>query len=128
MNMTIMKKTIALLSITTLGILAMPVQAHQKSPDINRFDRMEQHLEKQHYRIRDGIDKGELTRKEARHLQKQQRFIMRLTHKFMYDGYLDRYEASKLRDVLERASRRIYHLKHNDRSRHTRLNTNRYYY
>ena len=75
-----MKIFTALLSIATLGMLAIPVQAHQNSPELNRFDRMEQRMEKQHYRIRDGIDRGELTRKEGRRLRKQQHYIVRLTH------------------------------------------------
>lgn len=123
-----MKISTALLSIATLGLLAMPVQAHQKSSDINRFDRMEQRMEKQHYRIRDGIDRGELTRKEAKRLRKQQRHIIRLTHKFMNDGYMDRYEFRELRDELNRAGKRIYRLKHNDRFRHTKRSAKRYYY
>ncbi len=119
-----MKKPIALLTIATLGILAMPVLAHNNSPDINRFDRMEQLLDNQRYRIRDGIKNGELTHKEARHLRKQQRHIIRLTYHFMHDGYLNRNEFRELRDKLNHANKRIYRLKHNDRNRHARY----YYY
>ena len=119
-----MKRTIALLSIATLGILAMPVYAHQSSTNFNSYDRIEQRLDNQHSRIRKGIGSGELTRKEAKRLRKQQRFIMRLTYKFMHDGYLDRYESRELRDELSRASKRIYRLKHNDRNRYARY----YYY
>ena len=134
MNMNIMKKTIALLSIATLGILAMPVYAHQNSTNFNSYDRIEQHLDNQHKRIRKGIGSGELTRKEAKRLQKQQRFVVGLTYRFMRDGYLSRYEFRELKDALERASTRIYNLKHNNRNRytkhnrHTKQNANRYYY
>ena len=115
-----MKMTIALLSIATLGVLAMPVQADHDAPESNRYDRIEQRLENQRYRIRDGIDRGELTRKEARRLRKQQRYIRHLKRQFMYDGYLDHYEFSELRNALNRASQRIYRLKHNDRYRYAR--------
>jgi len=137
MNMNITKKTIALLSIATLSILAVPVYAHQNSTNVNSYDRIEQRLDNQRNRIRKGIGSGELTHTEARRLQKQQRFIMRLTYRLMHDGYLDRYELRELRDTLERASTRIYHLKHNNRNRytkhkdhnrHTKQNTNHYYY
>ena len=123
-----MKMTIALLSIATLGVLVMPAHANHNSPDSNRDDRIgqriEQRIEQQHYRIHNGIENGKLTRKEARHLRKQQRYIIRLSYKYMQDGYLDRYEHSKLRDALDRASKRIYRLKHNDRQHYSR----RYYY
>lgn len=119
-----MKKSIALLTIAALGILAMPAQAHNNSPDLNRFDRMEQRLDNQRYRIRDGIKSGELTRKETRHLRKQQRHIIRLTYRFMHDGYLNRNEFRELRDELNHSSKRIYRLKHNDRNRYASY----YYY
>lgn len=110
-----MKKILALASITSLAVLAMPAQARHSGPELDRIDRIEQRLENQRLRIREGIDSGELTRKESRRLRKQQRHIKRLTRRFMYDGYLDRYEFSELKYELNRASKRIYHLKHNDR-------------
>lgn len=122
-----MKKTIALLSIATLGVLSMPAQAHQSpshSYRSDRLDRIEQRIQKQHYRIREGIGSGDLTRKEARRLRKQQRHIIQLTYQFMHDGYLDRHEFNELRNKLNRTSKRIYHLRHNDRNRYTR----HYYY
>ena len=123
-----MKITIALLSIATLGVLAMPVHANHSSREFNRYDRIEQRIKNQHYRIRDGIGSGELTRREANRLRKQQRYIMRLTYRFMHDGHLNRHEFSELKNELELAGKRIYRLKHNDRSRYTKRNNNRYYY
>jgi len=123
-----MKITIALLSIATLGVLAMPVHANHNSPELNRYDRIEQRIKNQHYRIRDGISRGELTHREAKRLRKQQRYIMRLTYRFMNDGYLNRHEFSKLKNEVELAGKRIYRLKHNDRNRYAKRNNNRYYY
>ena len=40
--------------------------------------------------------------------------------KFMRDGYLDRYEFRELKHELNRASKRIYRMKHNDRYRYSR--------
>ena len=119
-----MKMTISLLTIATLVILVTPTQANHGSSNSNRFDRIEQRIAKQHYRIRDGIGSGQLTRKEARHLRHQQRYIIRLKYHYMHDGYLDRFEFRELRSELDRASERIYRLKHNARNRYAR----RYYY
>lgn len=119
-----MKRLLILLSITTFGILALPVQADHNSPRFSNHDRIQQRLENQYHRIRDGINSGELTRKEARRLRKHQRHIMRLMYHYMHDNYLDRYEFSELRNELDRASKRIYLLKHNDHSRYAR----HYYY
>ena len=115
-----MKTSATLLSIVTLGVLAMPAQAEHNPPKHDRYDRIEQRLDNQRYRIRDGIDSGELTRKEARRLRKQQRYIARLKRKFMRDGYLDRYEFRELKHELNRASKRIYRMKHNGRYRYSR--------
>lgn len=123
-----MKTTIALLSIAILAVLAMPVHASHNSSEFNRYDRIEQRIKNQHYRIRDGIGSGELTHREAKRLRKQQRYIMRLTYRFMHDGFLNRHEISELKNEVELAGKRIYRLKHNDRSRYAKRNNNRYYY
>lgn len=123
MKMNIFKSTTTLLSIIIFSIMVMPAYAHQNSTRSNSFDRLDQRMDNQHYRIRKGIDDGELTRKEVKRLSKQQHYIMRLKHMFMRDGYLDRYEISELKDVLDRASKRIKRLKHNNHNRHAR-----YYY
>ncbi|WP_455217034.1 hypothetical protein [Kaarinaea lacus] len=118
-----MKKAITLFSIISLGVLSMPAVAHQYSSfkdRNNRMDRIEQHIERQHYRIREGINSGELTRREARRLRDQQQYIVRLSQRFMHDGYLDRYEFRELQKVLEHASQQIYRLKHNHLSRYAR--------
>lgn len=119
-----MKTTIAMLTVATLGILAMPLQADHKLPITSHFDRIDQRIANQHYRIRDGIGNGTLTSREARHLRHHQRYILSLKHYFMSDGYLDRHEFLELREELERASKHIYRLKHNKRNRSAR----RYYY
>ena len=131
-----MNKTIALLSIASLGMFALPAQAEHSAHEYSRADRIEhyqenkqfrnranrieQRLVNQRFRIRDGIASGELTRKEAKRLRKQQRRISRLARSFMYDGYLDRYEFSELKNKLNRASQRIYRLKHNNRVQYAR--------
>lgn len=98
-----------------LGVLAFPVQAGHRHHDggglEQRFDRQEQ-------RIRHGVRAGELTRKEAKKLKKQQRGIARLERRFTRDGHLDRRERKVLHNRLDRASDRIARYKHNDNRRH----------
>ena len=112
-----MKKTMLLLSIVSLGIITMPVQANHYATQDSRIDRIEQRQANQRYRIHQGIDSGELVRKEVRRLRRQQRRIARLKHRYLHDGYLDRYEFRELNFALNQASKRIYRLKHNHRYR-----------
>ena len=113
-------KTIFLIPL--LGLLAMPAIAGHGYGygygDDGRHHRYEHRQERQHDRIRHGIRNGELTRKEAKRLLKQQRRIAKLEHRFELDGHLDRAERRTLRRKLDAASQRIYRLKHNDRVRY----------
>lgn len=113
-------KTIFLIPL--LGLLAMPALAdrahgHADGGPQHRYDYRQ---ERQHDRIRHGIRSGELTRKEAKRLLKQQRHIAKLERRFERDGHLDRHERRTLRRKLDSASQRIYRLKHNDRYRDRR--------
>lgn len=71
-------------------------------------------LDRQHTRIERGIDSGELTRREARRLKKQQRRIHRLARELSANEQVSRRERRILTEKLNRASDRIYELKHND--------------
>jgi len=108
-----MKIRIALWALPLLGILTMPAMAQHDRKNDYRYDRFEQRLDKQHRRIKQGIRSGELTKRETQRLRKQQRHIARLMYQFKHDGYLDRYEQRKLHRKLNKASDRIYLLKHN---------------
>ncbi len=76
---------------------------------------LKKRIKNQHYRINDGIARGELTYREARHLRRQQRQIRRLRHHFMADGRLTYRERRILNERLNRSSERIYAFKHNRR-------------
>jgi hypothetical protein len=71
----------------------------------------------QRERIRDGIEAGDLTRKEARRLRRQQRRIARMEDRLGADGYFTPRERRRMDRVLDRASRRIARARHNDRYR-----------
>lgn len=96
-----------------LGILAMPVLADHD----HGYSKIDRRLDRQSERIEQGIDSGELTRKEAKVLWKQHRRITKAKRKFVDDGDLSRKERRTLKRKLEKASDKIYALKHNDRSR-----------
>ncbi len=98
----------AVLILLALG-LTMP--AFARAP-LHQKERIQMH------RIQQGIYSGELTRGEARVLRKEQRNIRRLKKRFLRDGRLSKRERRTLRHRYKKASRHIYHLKHNYRTRY----------
>ena len=88
----------------------MPVMAHGDMT----HDRIERRIDRQQMRINQGIRSGELTRFEAKKLRKQNRRIIRLKRDYMRDGRLNHRERHALMERLDRASKRIYRMKHND--------------
>lgn len=114
-------KAIALGSIAVLT--ALPLHAGQRG----HGGGIDNRLDRQHNRIEQGIDSGELTRREARKLLKQNRRLTRLTRELRDDG-LTRKERRHLQAKLDRASERIYVLKHNDKRRGGRYYDDRWDY
>ena len=80
----------------------------------NRVDRRQ---ENQRARIRDGRESGALTRWESKKLRRDQKKISRTERRFERDGHLNKREQHILNKKQDRASRRIYQAKNNDRSR-----------
>lgn len=94
-------------------------------PQADRHDRrhhaqqnINQRQDRQHRRIRQGVRSGELVRKEAQRLRKQQRHIADLERNFRADGRFNKKERQIIVSKLDNASERIYKLKHNDRYRY----------
>jgi len=77
--------------------------------------RVDRRQDRQWSRIQNGVDSGDLSRREARRLLKQQDRIDRLEQRFERDGYYSPREKRKMERVLDRASRKIRRAKHNDR-------------
>ena len=75
-------------------------------------------LDRQQYRIEQGIESGKLTRKEAKVLKREQRKTRHLYHEFREDGRLSKRERGELHRRLDRVSDHIWDLKHNERSRY----------
>ncbi len=78
---------------------------------VSRVDRRQ---DNQQSRIREGRQSGSLTKREARQLNKNRKKIDRMERRYAKDGRIDKHERRKLTKALERSSRRIYKLKHND--------------
>lgn len=98
--------------VAVLGLLtAMPVMAdHSRSAFDVRQDR-------QDARIAQGLHSGELTRGEARSLERDQAQLARLERRLRSDGYLSKRERRLLQAEYDDLSWRIRALKHNDRYR-----------
>ena len=108
-----MKSITKILWLLPLGLVwAVPVHADS----CGLRDRMER-LER---RIDRGIDKGQLTRREAHRLRRERREIRALARDFRDDGYLSRRECDILAGRVHRLSRHVRKLKHNDRDRYDR--------
>lgn len=71
-------------------------------------------LHRQKARIHQGVDNGSLTRHEFKRLIDQQRRIRHKHKRAWSDGYLTRNERRYLHTRLDKASRRIHRLKHNN--------------
>jgi len=106
-------KTLMVVPIACL--VSMPVFAH--SYGYEGYSRFDKRAERQQSRIREGVKSGELTRKEVGKLRKQQKKIARTERRFKSDGAFTRHEHKKLNRLQDKASNRIYRLKHNDVSR-----------
>jgi len=72
---------------------------------------------KQQKRIQHGVANGELTKREAIQLQKQQANIQRTKKRAAADGIVTRKEKSIIRTKQARANKNIARKKHNSRDR-----------
>lgn len=79
--------------------------------------RIDNRQNNQRARIAHGIHSGALTWSEARLLRKEQGRIHRVERRAWADGHLNRRERLRLERLQDRASRHIYRLKHNRRTR-----------
>jgi hypothetical protein len=78
------------------------------------IDRVDQRQQNQQRRIAQGIYYGQLSPWEIKQLNRQQRKIDRLEHRFKRDGRLSRREREILKSRQNNASRQIKNFKHNN--------------
>lgn len=91
---------------------------HNHHYNYNYWDNIDQRLERQIHRIERGVQNGELTRREAKRLHRQHYKLDKRIDRIRNKHWVDHYDRKKVRAYLDRASDKIYHLKHNDRYVH----------
>jgi hypothetical protein len=101
-------------------ILSSGVWARERSQERprQRMDKQTQRMDRQAQRIDRGFRNGEITRKENRHLNREQRRIGRAYDRSRSDGHLNRQERHRLNRMQDRASRHIYRDRHNKATRY----------
>jgi len=72
---------------------------------------------KQQKRIHQGVKSGELTRKEAIRLEREQRHIKKTKQEALKDDKVTSKERLRLERQQNRANRHIYRLKHNEKAK-----------
>ncbi|MBI4987569.1 MAG: hypothetical protein HZC23_02015 [Rhodocyclales bacterium] len=86
--------------------LSAPAQASPHDPGVNARQHHQQ------ARIGQGVRSGDLTRDEARRLEREQRHIRQEERRYKSDGVLTRAERADLQHDQNMASRRIYQERH----------------
>jgi len=113
-----MKKLITLSAIIAACTMAAPAMARGG-------DRVDERQDRQQHRIEQGYRSGDLTRHEARRLERGQDKIDRMQRDARRDGHVDRRERSRIRDEVARQDRRIHQERHDgDRWRGYRYSRN----
>ena len=98
------------LAILTLAV-GLTVSSTSFATSIN--DRQEN----QRARIAQGIESGEITKREGKKLVQQQQRIAKQEHKFRSDGEFTAKERARVQHNLNKSSGNIYRKKHNVTSR-----------
>lgn len=103
-----MKKTISIIMVTVLSVVCVSsaMAGRIKDRQVN-----------QQKRIHQGVHSGELTIREVKTLEKEQRKINQSKKRAWSDGVLTPKERGRLELQQDKANGRIYRLKHNDASR-----------
>ena len=82
--------------------------------------RIYKRLHNQANRIHNGIDSGQLVRREVKKLRREQRHIKSTLAHYRSDGRLNRYERSKMNQLLDVASNNIHRKKNNRLTRYNK--------
>jgi hypothetical protein len=107
----LMKKLLlTILIMGVLGICASEAMG-QVTPRADRRQRNQTH------RVNQGINSGEITRREARSVRRSTRSAKRYERRAKADGKVTWKERARLQHKENKASRKIYRVKHNNRTR-----------
>jgi hypothetical protein len=107
----VMKRIAMIIMTVALMVSIAGVAAAQ--PGTQRLDRR---AARQELRIRQGVQSGQLTRRETVRLRQGQRHIRRMELRARADGRVGPRERVRLHRALDRQSARIWRLKHNGRA------------
>ncbi|ANE55197.1 MULTISPECIES: hypothetical protein [Methylomonas] len=97
---------------TKFGLLAVTTLCQTAWADVD-MPRVDRRQEIQEQRIEQGIESGELTRREANRLERQQMRIERQENAAQADGVVTPAERARLNHQQNKASRNIARKKHN---------------
>lgn len=104
--------SLALLMAGVLGVAGLSqADAGTRDPRVNARQ------QNQHQRVKQGVQSGELTRRETGALAHEQRDIRQLERAYKSDGTLTRSERVDLHQEQNQASRHIYNQKHDAQDR-----------
>ncbi|MBX7219247.1 MAG: hypothetical protein K1Y36_04820 [Blastocatellia bacterium] len=95
---------------TLVTTFALPALA-QNTPKVDKRQKNQQQ------RINQGVQNGELTKREARHLEKHEAKLQAKETKAKSDGVVTPEERARLQKAENRNSRKIYRRKHNNNVR-----------
>ena len=90
--------------------MVLPVAAQAATP------RVDQREADQQARIQQGVQSGQLTSREATHLEKGQAHVQTMEDQAKADGKVTPKERARLTRAQDKQSRKIYHRKHNART------------
>jgi len=111
-----MKKTSSILIAVVISLFAGLSVMAQTTPGTHT-PHINQRQHEQQKRIRHGVRSGELTRGEARRLERDERGIRQEERAARADGVVTRGERREINRDLNKTSRRVYRAKHNNRDR-----------
>jgi hypothetical protein len=103
-----------MLGFTALGALAQTAASAPSPAATPGIDQRQAHQEK---RIDQGVASGQLTRREAHRLDRQQNLIDRAENRAKADGVVTKQERQRLHAAQDTASQRIARQKHDRQQR-----------
>ena len=120
MKSNLMKKTLGVLALGSLGLMATGAQAGWDRHDHggNAYQQISARQDRQMERIQAGMRAGSLTRPEFRNLMQEQDEIRAMERHFQADGMIDAREFQRLDRALDIADRNIKAEKHDRQTRH----------
>jgi uncharacterized membrane protein YebE (DUF533 family) len=133
MKSNLMKKTLGIMALGSLGLMATGAQAdwahdnrghnqaYQQSQAFSQQVNARQNQQME--RIKAGMQNGSLTRAEFRELMSEQNEIRTMEQHFRADGFIDAREFQRLDRALDAASRNIMAEKHDRQARYAERRT-----